>query len=251
MSSVPSIHPVVANEKTATQTSCEYLDSIREELQSRLDTAILTFPSAWMPNTDLQALTPEECQDVAEKGKSKALLEAYKIASESHDLAYYKEILLDHQEQITQEEQRQQEREAKKAAKAKRKSDATAPADDDDMEVDEEAEEKPKSKKRKKAAGDSDAEDEKVCITSLSFNVLTCSQPAKTPKTGTKLKLTTPKTPVSETAGKKRAAKPKVSAKKANAKGSGSDDEVVDTPMVEEKPLSPEELKEKKEKESQ
>ena len=128
-----------------------------------------------MPNSDLQPLAPDECKDVAEKGKTKALLEAYKIASEGHDLAYYKDILLDHQEQIAEDQQRQQDREAKKAAKAKRKSDATAAADDDEMEVDEEGEDKPKSRKRKKAAGDSDAENEKVYTTGNFVDVLTCS----------------------------------------------------------------------------
>ena len=121
-----------------------------------------------MPNSDLQPLSPDECKDVPEKGKSKALLEAYKIAADNHDLAYFKEILLDHQEQIAEDEQNRKEREAKKAAKSKRKSDAATTADEDEMDVDEEDEEaKPKSKKRKKAAGDSDAEDEKVCEITL------------------------------------------------------------------------------------
>ena len=75
-------------------------------------------------------------------------------------------------------------------------------------------------------------------------------EPAKTPKTkATKLKLTTPKVP--ESSGKKKTPKPKSTTKKAAAKASGSDDEMmVDTPMVEEKPLTPAEAKEKKEKES-
>ena len=76
-------------------------------------------------------------------------------------------------------------------------------------------------------------------------------QPAKTPKTGgTKLKLTTPKTPASEATGKKKAAKPKALSKKATRTNGSDDEEMVDTPMVEEKQLSEAELKEKKEKES-
>lgn len=74
------------------------------------------------------------------------------------------------------------------------------------------------------------------------------SQPAKTPKTNTKLKLTTPKTPASEPAKKKKKpAKPKSTGKK-KAVEAASDDEIVDTPKAEEKPLTAAENKEKKEK---
>lgn len=73
------------------------------------------------------------------------------------------------------------------------------------------------------------------------------SQPAKTPKTNTKLKLSTPKTPASEPAKKKKAAKPKSTGKKKAAEAA-SDDELVDTPKAEEKPLTAAEDKEKKEK---
>ena len=117
-----------------------------------------------MPNTDLTATDPEACKDVSEKNKKKDLVEAFKIAAEGHDLTYFKEILLEHQEQMAAEEQNQKEREAKKAAKAKRKSSASAVADDDEMDVDDEEEPKSKSKKRKKTTADSDAEDEKVCV---------------------------------------------------------------------------------------
>ena len=76
------------------------------------------------------------------------------------------------------------------------------------------------------------------------------TQAAKTPKLSTKLKLSTPKTPATDTATKKKATKPRASGKKAMAKGAGSDEEMIDTPKVEEKPLTPAEAKEKKEKES-
>lgn len=64
------------------------------------------------------------------------------------------------------------------------------------------------------------------------------------------LKVNPPKTPTSEPPTKKKAAKPKgSSSKKAAAKVTASDDEdVVDTPKVEEKPLSPAAAKEMKEK---
>ena len=119
-----------------------------------------------MPNTDLTPLTPEMCEEVSDKNKAKSLLEAYKIAAGGHDLAHFKEILADHQEQIAAAETRKREA---AESKAKRKSDAAAKkakaeaAADDDMDVDEdEVEDKPKSKKRKKAAAESDDESEKV-----------------------------------------------------------------------------------------
>ena len=81
-------------------------------------------------------------------------------------------------------------------------------------------------------------------------------QPAKTPKTATKLKLSTPKTPSADSASKKKtgsstkATKAKGSStKKVNAKATGSDEEMVDTPKVQEKVLTPQEAKQKKEKE--
>ena len=68
-------------------------------------------------------------------------------------------------------------------------------------------------------------------------------KPAKTPKTATKLKLSTPKTPAAEPSTKKKASKPKA----AKAAKSGSEDDAV-TPKVEEKPLTPQQAKEIKEK---
>ena len=72
------------------------------------------------------------------------------------------------------------------------------------------------------------------------------TKPAKTPKTTTKLKLSTPKTPAADSSTKKGAAKPK-STKAAKAAKSASDEEAV-TPKVEEKPLTPQQAKEVKEK---
>ncbi|KAI9873921.1 MAG: hypothetical protein M1823_007804, partial [Watsoniomyces obsoletus] len=51
---------------------------------------------AWIPNTDLSPLTAEECKDVKEKGKGKALLAAYEVAAEAHNLDYFKEMLAEH-----------------------------------------------------------------------------------------------------------------------------------------------------------
>lgn len=71
-------------------------------------------------------------------------------------------------------------------------------------------------------------------------------QAAKTPR----IKLSNPKTPATESSSKKRAAKPKPTTKKTAAKVLGSDDEMLDTPIAQEKPLTPAEAMEKKEKES-
>ena len=82
-----------------------------------------------------------------------------------------------------------------------------------------------------------------MCVTDI-------LHPAKTPKTATKLKLTTPKTPVVESSSKKKTAKSKAKATAtatATATKSGSEEETV-TPKVEEKPLTPLQIREMKEK---
>ena len=117
-----------------------------------------------MPNTELTPLDAESVRDAPEKGKSKLLLAAYEKAAELHDLDYFKEMLVDHQKAIQEDQEAQAQREAKKASKAKRKSqDAAAQvAAAEEMDIDEEVPEpKPKSKKRKKDL-DSDAGEEKV-----------------------------------------------------------------------------------------
>ncbi|KAL8944159.1 MAG: hypothetical protein Q9216_000583 [Gyalolechia sp. 2 TL-2023] len=188
---------------------------------------------AWMPNTDLTPLDTAGIDPDDTKGKTKPLAAAYAKASEENDLQHFKDMLADHQMAVKEEQEAQAERDAKKATKTKRKSvDATAAAaaadDEDEMDADEDEEApKPKSKKRKKEA-DSDGEE----------------KPAKTPKTGTKLKLSTPKTPV-EPSSKKKAAKPKSSTKKA---AKASDDEAVETPKVEEKKLTAEEARQMEQK---
>jgi sRNA-binding protein len=120
-----------------------------------------------MPNADLSSVTPEECKDVSVKSKSKALLDAYRIAAEGHDLQYFKDMLVEHQEALNEDAERRAEKEAKKAektTKGRRKSEAAVAKEDDEMEVDEEVEApKPKSKKRKKSLDSEDIE-EKVSI---------------------------------------------------------------------------------------
>ena len=80
---------------------------------------------------------------------------------------------------------------------------------------------------------------------------MSCHQPAKTPKTATKLKLTTPKAPTTNEKKAKdstKAAKPKSERKKSKA--AASDEEVGDQEVQElDKELDPAEAKAKKEKE--
>ena len=123
------------------------------------------YPSAWIPNTDLTPLNLDTIGDEPEKGKSKGLLKAYKMAAEKHDIEYFKNLLKEHQAAI------QADAEAKAAAKAKKakgKGKNKASADDEDVEMedagdDEDEESKTKTKKRKKDA-DSDGEDAKVSL---------------------------------------------------------------------------------------
>lgn len=133
---------------------------------------VLTFfASAWLPNTELTKLDPEECKDFPEKGKTKSLIQAYHVAAEEHDLEYFKTMLLDHQKAIQEDQERREAREAAKVEKAeraekkKRKSEAAEEDEDADMEdAEEEGKSGPKksSKKRKKGI-ESDGDDEKVC----------------------------------------------------------------------------------------
>lgn len=117
-----------------------------------------------MLNTDLTPLDSESVSKAAEKGKAKALSLAYEKAAEQNDLNYFKDMLVDHQKAIQEDQAAQAERDAKKLSKAKRKSlDATQATEGDsmDLDVDEDTpESRPKNKKRKKEI-DSDG-DEKV-----------------------------------------------------------------------------------------
>jgi len=127
--------------------------------------------SAWIPNTDLTPLNPEELKDFSEKGKSKSLIAAYKVAAEDQDLQYFKNLLREHAQAIQEDIEEREAREAVKAAKAgrkKRKSEPAGAAEDVDMEDvgDDEGTAKP-PKKRKKDVN-SEGDEEKVS------NRLTC-----------------------------------------------------------------------------
>lgn len=85
-----------------------------------------------------------------------------------------------------------------------------------------------------------------LCTSRELFETDFDAQPAKTPKTSTKLKLTTPKAPAEEKKTPASKAK-KASAKKAKVV---SDEESAAEAKEPEKQVDPEELKKKKEKES-
>ncbi|KAF2271985.1 uncharacterized protein EI97DRAFT_386856 [Westerdykella ornata] len=188
---------------------------------------------SWEVNTALQPLDIEAIKaevaagNTGKKKKIKALWEAYVIASEEHDLQYFKDLLDRHEKamQVDAEEKAAAEAkklEAKEKKKTKRKS--TAAAADEDVTMEDAGAEtpaaKPKGKKRKK---EDDGEDES-------------EKPAKTPKT--KLKLTnTPKEPSTAEAKPKKA-------KKAKAKVESESE----SSKVEEKPMTEEERREKQEK---
>lgn len=128
--------------------------------------------SAWLPNTELSNLDPEDCKGFPEKGKTKSLIQAYHVAAEGHDLEYFKEMLRDHQKAMQEDQDRRDAREAAKAEKSeraekkkKRKSEVADEHEDVDMDDDDNGEEqqpaKKSSKKRKKEV-ETDGEDEKV-----------------------------------------------------------------------------------------
>lgn len=149
-------------------TSCESCRSSRRRVNTFGRGCCLIFTdfvcSAWMLNTELTPLDVESVTNPSEKGKSKVLLRAYEKAAEQNDLNHFKEMLIDHQKAIQEDQEAQAEREAKRTSKVKRKStDVAAQAEDvDHMDLDQEASEaKPRSKKRKKEV-DSEAGDEKV-----------------------------------------------------------------------------------------
>ncbi|KIW16850.1 hypothetical protein PV08_04040 [Exophiala spinifera] len=186
---------------------------------------------AWIHNTDLTPLNPEDCKDVPEKGKSKTLLAAFEVAAEGHDLDYFKNMLNEHNAAMQAEIDAKEAREAEKAAKADKKKRKSEAKIETDVEMeDAEAAPKKSSKKRKKEA---DSDDE------------TSEKPAKTPK----IKLTTSKTPKTEEKKPKEKA-PKAKSEKRKSKAAVEDEEMVDAePEAEEKPLDPAEARKAREKE--
>ena len=137
-----------------------------------------TARSTWLVNTGHTPLDPEECNSKPSGKMTKALQEAYSIATEGHDIDHFKKILADHQEELARIEaeaqKKQEEAEAKAAAKADKDAKAKdAAADkkkkprkslkgDGEGDVEMEDAEAPKSSKKRKKEADSDGEGPKV-----------------------------------------------------------------------------------------
>ncbi len=189
-----------------------------------------------MVNTALTPLDPSECTGSPKSKQTKALQDAYRLAAENHDITFYKDMLVQWQEEeqriakeraeLEAEQARLREEEAARAAKATENGEADAEkkkkkaprkskgGEDVDM-ADAEA---PKSSKKRKKDAESDGEGVKV--SAFNFQILRpCTdrylKPKKTPKV---TKLNAPKTPNGEDSAKKSSAKPKkkVSAPKAD-----------------------------------
>lgn len=160
----------------------------------------------WMVNVNLTPLDPEECKTLPNTKMTKALQDAYKIASEDHDLEYFKGILRQWQdeeemfrkaeeeaaieaERLAAEEAAKAAEDAAKGLEAKDKSKKKAPrkskAADEDIQM--EDADAPKSSKKRKKEAESDAE----------------TKPKKTPKV---TKINAPKTPNGEEASAKKSA---------------------------------------------
>lgn len=204
--------------------------------------------SGWIPNTDLSELDVKACKDVSEKGKTKQLLKAYEVASEEHDLQFFKEMLLQHEAALQQDEDEKAAKAAEKKAKAEKKKRKSEAKLEEDVDM-EDVEEAPKklSKKRKKEPESDDEENLKVSKAESFYfsSSKSCQQVAKTPKT-TKLKLTTGKTPTTvEKKTKDKPVKPK-SEKKKKAEESEDD---VEPEKEEAPPLDPVEARKAREKE--
>lgn len=136
--------------------------------------------SAWIPNTELTPLDPATCKEVNEKGKAKALVAAYHVAAENHDLQYFKDMLADHERAMQEDQEAREARAAAKAAKSdkkKRKSTDVVEEDEDvEMEGAEEGEgrKKTQSAKKRRKAVESEGENEKVMLRCPALSLFFC-----------------------------------------------------------------------------
>jgi hypothetical protein len=113
----------------------------------------------------------KEMENGNQQKKTKALSEAYRIAVEDHDLAWFKEMLHAHEHAMQEDHEQREQKETQKAEKAaKRKSTAANESEDVDMEDagDDTAPsaKKAKANKKRKKGDESDGENDKVCIVS-------------------------------------------------------------------------------------
>ncbi|KAK5172218.1 uncharacterized protein LTR77_003856 [Saxophila tyrrhenica] len=164
----------------------------------------------WMINTNLEPLEPEECKTLPKSKMIKSLQDAWKIASENHDLAYFKGILKTWQEEEAKIEQEMREEAARAAEEEAARKEREAV--DAEAAATEEAQAK-KSKKSRKSKGSEDDVDMVDADGTKSAKKRkkdaesdSEGKPKKTPKV---TKLNAPKTPNGEASTKKSAAKSK------------------------------------------
>ncbi|KAM7222340.1 PWWP domain containing protein, partial [Rhypophila decipiens] len=197
----------------------------------------------WVPNSDLIELDPATVLDVKLDKMRKDLQAAHKLASEHHDLDYYKEVLQAYQEELLEQAEAKAAKAAAKAATpSKKKTQATtdeegdvdmADADADDTETP--AKEK-KTKKRKaeeniETPARSDSVKKRLIKLTTSSTPKTTNGTSSTPKAATDSKAAKSKT--------KKGKEPKVAEEKKIEKAT--------TP--EEPKLTPEDIHGRKQKE--
>ena len=178
--SLLTTRPVTAQQPDKSFRKPEYADGGKRAHERTFPIMFLhTNEFAWMPNTELTPLEPddESVKSPPEKGKSKMLLAAYAKAAEANDLQHFKTMLVEHQKALQQDIEDREALAAEKASakksKKSRKSSTAVAEDADEMDVDDdEAAEKPKSKKRKKA-DDSDNEEKVSAFINPTVSVYT------------------------------------------------------------------------------
>ena len=72
--------------------------------------------SGWVPNTSLQELSPEAASSAINDKMRKDLQSAYELASEGHDLDFYKELLQQFQEELVAKEEAQKSKKKRASA---------------------------------------------------------------------------------------------------------------------------------------
>ncbi|KAI9687046.1 MAG: hypothetical protein M1822_002456 [Bathelium mastoideum] len=162
---------------------------------------------SWMKNTDLAKIDMDEIKKEEQGKKPKSLWQAYQVAAEDHELAHFKGLLVQHEEAMNRDAEERNRKQAEKEEKAAKKAERAEKAE------------------KRKSKGKAEDEDEEM------------EDPAKTPKTSTKLKLGSKQTPNGEASASKPT-KPKKLVSKPEE----------DSPQDTEKPLSEAEMLEKRRK---
>ncbi|KAK4176289.1 hypothetical protein QBC36DRAFT_11460 [Triangularia setosa] len=227
--------PVTAKRQDGTYRD-DYADGAKKVADRTFPVMYLyTNEFGWVPNADLIDLDPEEVKNINTDKMRKDLQAAHKLAAENHPLQYYKDVLHQFQQELIEKEKAK----AAKAATPKGKKKSAVVVDEDvDMDDDAENGTPPKEKKSKKRKAD---------------------EPAETPQRTesvkkTKIKLTSNATSKT-TNGATPSAKAKTDAKSTKAKskkvkdGEDKKAEKEASEAPKEPELSPQEQRERKERE--